>query len=397
MGMTAAYYSEFDPFAAQWLRNLMSAGHIPQGEVDERDMRDVQPEELREFTQHHFFAGIGGWACALRLAGWPDDRPVLTGSPPCQPFSVAGKQHGKEDERHLAPHFLEMVRAIRPPVLFGEQVAAAVKKDTWLDDLLDELEDQDYATGAIVLPACGVSAPHIRQRIFFTGRLGDGFEQGLERHTRHGYRGDEPGRQQAQQSGSVAEASGACRLANMPGDHERGERQSGEGGERQGAPGGRCASGWMAEPHGTGSQPGNETPKTTRHRYTSESTSWPGRYGPASPPQAGWDNPDWLFCRDGKWRPVESGTFPLADGVSGRVGRLRAYGNAIVPQVAAEVIRCVMGHERRGPPPTPKAIKAAMLVINDGWTAYAAAKACNVTAPTVRRQVRRIRSAGESK
>ena len=51
-----------------------------------------------------------------------------------------------------------------------------------------------------------------------------------------------------------------------------------------------------------------------------------------------WRNPDWLFCRDGRWRPVEPGTFPLADGISGRMGLLRGYGNAIVPPLAAEFV-----------------------------------------------------------
>lgn len=56
-----------------------------------------------------------------------------------------------------------------------------------------------------------------------------------------------------------------------------------------------------------------------------------------------WRDADWLLCTDGKWRPVEPGTFPLADGIPNRVGRLRAYGNAIVPQVAAEVIKAYGG------------------------------------------------------
>ena len=51
-----------------------------------------------------------------------------------------------------------------------------------------------------------------------------------------------------------------------------------------------------------------------------------------------WRDADWLRCRDGRWRPVEPGTFPLADGVSGRMGLLRGYGNAIVPPLAAEFV-----------------------------------------------------------
>ncbi len=58
----SAYYNEIDPFAAQWLRNLIAAGHIAPGEVDERSIEDVTPDDLRGFTQCHFFAGIGIWS-----------------------------------------------------------------------------------------------------------------------------------------------------------------------------------------------------------------------------------------------------------------------------------------------------------------------------------------------
>lgn len=160
------YYSEFDPFAAAWLRNLIEDGLIPEGDVDDRDIRDVDPKDLKGYTQCHFFAGIGGWSLALELAGWPATRSVWTGSPPCQPFSAAGKQLGQEDERHLWPTFFNLIRELRPPTLFGEQVATAIGHG-WLDDLCHDLEAEGYAAGAVVLPACSVGAFHKRDRIYF--------------------------------------------------------------------------------------------------------------------------------------------------------------------------------------------------------------------------------------
>lgn len=122
-----AYYNEFDKQAAAWLRELIKEGLIADGEVDERSITDIVPDDLSGFRQHHFFAGIGGWSYALRLAGWPDDKPVWTGSCPCQPFSTAGNRKGKTDDRHLWPHFFRLIREFRPETIFGEQVASAIR------------------------------------------------------------------------------------------------------------------------------------------------------------------------------------------------------------------------------------------------------------------------------
>lgn len=113
-----AYYNEHDPFAAQWLRNLIDKDLIARGDVDERDIQKVQGSDLDGYTQVHFFAGIGGWSYALRLAGWTDDRLVWTGSCPCQPFSCAGEQKGADDDRHLWPHLFRLIRECRPPTFF---------------------------------------------------------------------------------------------------------------------------------------------------------------------------------------------------------------------------------------------------------------------------------------
>ncbi len=161
-----AYYNEIDPYAAQWLRNLIAAGHTAPGDVDERDIRDVRPSDLAGYTQCHFFAGIGVWSYALRRAGWPDDRAVWTGSCPCQPFSEAGAGAGFADERHLWPHFHYLIEQCRPPHVSGEQVAS---KDGlgWLDLVQSDLEGTGYACWAVDLCAAGVGAPHFRQRLFW--------------------------------------------------------------------------------------------------------------------------------------------------------------------------------------------------------------------------------------
>lgn len=161
-----AYYNEFDPKAAQWLRQLIANGLIMDGIVDDRSIIEVTPDDLKGFTRHHFFAGIGGWELALQLADWPIDRPVCTASLPCQPFSVAGAQKGKEDERHLLPHFIELVKQCNFQTIFGEQVPGAIKHG-WLDDLCLEMEREKYTVGAIVLTAAGEGAPHIRQRLYW--------------------------------------------------------------------------------------------------------------------------------------------------------------------------------------------------------------------------------------
>ncbi|WP_242446380.1 DNA cytosine methyltransferase [Klebsiella michiganensis] len=161
-----AYYNEIDPYAAQWLRNLIDAGHIAPGVVDTRSIEDVTPNDLKGFTQCHFFAGIGGWSLALRRAGWPDSRPAWSASCPCQPFSQAGRKKGFTDERHLWPAAHWLVGQRRPVVVFGEQSGSADAND-WIDLVQADVEALGYAFGAVAFPSASVGAPHQRDRAYW--------------------------------------------------------------------------------------------------------------------------------------------------------------------------------------------------------------------------------------
>lgn len=184
--MSRAYYNEFDPFAAQWLSNLISAGHIAPGDVDERSIVEVKADDLAGYNQCHFFAGIGGWSLALRLAGWPDDRPVWTGSCPCQPFSIAGRRAGEKDARHLWPEMFRLIRERDPATVFGEQVASA-DGCGWLTGVFTDLESVGYRVAGADLCAAGVGAPHIRQRLFW---VADSTEAGASVRSEAGFAAD---------------------------------------------------------------------------------------------------------------------------------------------------------------------------------------------------------------
>tara|TARA_R100001510_G_C7643978_1_gene201481 strand:+ start:741 stop:1694 length:954 start_codon:yes stop_codon:yes gene_type:complete len=305
-----AFYNEFEPFAAHWLRELIREGLIPEGDVDERSITDVEPADLKGYTQCHFFAGIGGWAYATRLARWPDSKPIWTGSPPCQPFSAAGKRLGTEDERHLWPVWFDLVRKCRPPTIFGEQVSAAIRYG-WLDQLQADLEASNYAVGSVIIPASSVGALHKRDRIWFVAHSNNSRSQGRlprredqEREVEHRYA----------RCGSAAD-----RLADS--NNLRYERSQETGWEAQ----------WRSEHTG---------------QYSVADSNNPGQRTVGGPIQQDQRDNPWggcqaVQCKDGKIRliPTEPEIFPLANGIPNRVGTLRGAGNAIVPQVAAEILK----------------------------------------------------------
>ena len=456
------FYNEWDPYAASWLRQLVEDGHIPPGEVDERDINTIDPDELIRYTQCHFFAGIGGWVYALRLANWGDRR-VWTGSCPCQPFSVAGNKKGASDkERNLWPVWFNLIKVVRPDTVFGEQVASAVnEKYQWLDAVSHDLEDEGYRIGSGILPACSVKAPHIRQRLWFVADTNDnGRDESMREisgglpertdgssvidgrnmaDTEHNGRnrsqadtslegsnesgigipvGDDiasargsmadPQNQRLQGRGHVeregsenledesqsdirgesgrrskvngigmadpqnhgrdgrtipvererpkdledesqsdirGEPSGHGEVSNIVADNDsvglKVERE-GEIQERQNESG-DDADGCgidMADPSDKGLEGGLSGGQNEEWEAIDGHVGRSGTTGEGEPGQ--WDGIVWVYCKDKKIRPIKPGIQPLAYGVSARVGKLRAIGNAIVPQVAAEIIRAYM-------------------------------------------------------
>ena len=328
------YYNDNDKYAAQWLRNLMAAGMIPPGDVDDRSIKDVQASDLKGYIQCHLFAGLAGWAYALQLAGFPADRQVWTGSCPCQPFSSAGKQHGTDDPRHLWPEWFRLIRECKPELIFGEQVASAIGHG-WLDLVFNDLESEGYTCGAAVLPACSVSAPHIRQRVWFVAQ-----SSGAE------WRTWKPGCRQAQGGQSCSESARSSDIGSLAYTECDGRRTD-EPGRRQE---GRIVDGGIGASSGMAIANINDDGQTERQRETAQvqridgasiSSSW--QLGRASDDLCNhWADIEWLPCRDGKARPTQPGIFPLAHGIPGRVAKLRAIGNAIVPQVAAVFIKAFM-------------------------------------------------------
>ena len=461
----SAYYNEIDPYAAAWLRNLIRDGHIADGVVDERSISDVKPEELYEFTQCHFFAGIGVWSRALRQSGWEDDRPVWTGSCPCQPFSGAGTRKGMADERHLWPHWFHLIEECRPSTVFGEQVAS---KDGlgWIDLVQADMEGADYALGAFDLCSASFGAPHIRQRLWFVADTDNPRSQGwisgrsdTQRQDQHGHvgrsgttdrlvyakseqgasrdHGTEPRQvSEPQQIQSGGSGSGTVGVGDTDHSGSQGSSQTrvGESMEQSGSqlagartdvgvadtdqfdrrsneksqqPEGRTRGksfglnsgsigmdnsisdgrhegrfgdhgrndGEQSDPdvedvgmgnaqhdgQSTSSEqggndqdaPDNEKEQIVSVQSEGASISRDDRSGDggegggvtearANETNGAWSDADWLLCRDGKWRPVRPESFPLAHGATARVGRLRAYGNAITAQVAQGLIESYM-------------------------------------------------------
>lgn len=283
------YYNENDPFVASWLRALIEDKQIPKGHVDERSIKEVKTKDLEGFAQCHFFAGIGGWPLALKLAGWPEGREVWTGSCPCQPFSNAGHRKGVDDERHLWPWFERLIEKRRPSIVFGEQVASADGR-LWFSGVRADMERVDYAVGGADLCSAGVGAPHVRQRIFWVA-YADGGNACAER---------------LQRSGKYGKFAQDGKPHRWPGLED--------------GVGYASLDGWGQKRANTGRSIAGGFPKVRQQRSRNDRSFIP--------------------CSDGFSRRIEPGIFPLVDvgTIRNRVALLRGAGNAINPYLGAEFI-----------------------------------------------------------
>ena len=209
---------------------------------------------------------------------------------------------------------------MHPPAIFGEQVAG-VDGLAWLDVVSADLESIGYAFGATDLCAASVGAPHNRARLWFVAYADEGrrAEFGLGKPWRDADRCGVP-RGLADDDDDGSQGFIATRPAQ--GTTIRGGAARAVGDALR-----------DRDQQHTGELPRHEIEHAER-RENGDHASLATR--------GAWADAEWIACLDGKSRPAQPGAFPLATGVSARVGKLRAYGNSIVPQVAATFVRAAL-------------------------------------------------------
>ena len=304
----------------------------------------------RKVLKHHFpNAKQYGDIKEFNAATYAGRIDILTGGFPCQPYSTAGKRKGKEDERHLWPEMLRIIRECSPRWVVGENVRGLVNWNGGLvfEEVCADLETCGYSVQPFILPAAAVNAPHRRDRVWFVAHAHD---DGTQRTPRR-YAG-ESGGEGIQERDEVQQPHESDALRELPPDTCRSVRwNSKKGGNRRNEQGEKREKGAGLEFTGFSGEP--NAPDTDSEllehrngeRATGERTdqekrieSLDGARGwetfPTEPPLCGRD--------DGIPQELDGITFP-----KWRRESIKAYGNAIVPQVALRIFEAIQEYEKR--------------------------------------------------
>lgn len=260
---------------------------------------------------------------------WRADGVILSGGFPCQPYSLAGKRLGKEDERHLWPEMCRVIREIKPDWIVGENVLGLVNWSNGLvfDEVQTDLETQGYEVQAFVLPACAADAPHRRDRVWIIAhRDGNGQQRS---NGKHEVNASEGGQYAQRDTIDGAKHGDATNAANIGQKQPRNTWKRGSGLENS-----RSNASWNdANTNDKGLQ-GSE-------KRGSAGSGWPERN----------KQPERLFRTDWKGFPTQSPVCSRDDGLSAgldgitfpkwRNESIKAAGNAIVPQIAYRIFETI--------------------------------------------------------
>ena len=310
----------------------------------------------RQVLKHHFpnakqYGDIKEFT-ATNYAGRID---ILTGGFPCQPYSTAGKRKGKEDERHLWPEMLRIIRECSPRWIVGENVRGLVNWNGGLvfEEVCADLETCGYSVQPFILPAAAVNAPHRRDRVWFVAHSND---DGTQR-TPRGYASESRG-EGIQERDEVQQPHESDALRKLPTDTDSlgntpprtGKEIKGNGGGNNGlskkrreqtqrADGLDGFSGDSPDTDGAGGRQDNRQGEPGQFDQTRSVGNWENF--PTQPPLCGGD--------DGLSKELDGITFP-----KWRRESIKAYGNAIVPQVALRIFEAIQEYEKRTKSPPPR-------------------------------------------